>query len=133
MALTKDMQILVVDDMESYRVMMVDCLKKIGFINIDQAENGVAAWEKISQRAGKPTQFKLVISDMHMPQCNGLELLKAIKEQEVTRSIYFLMVSTENESEVIIKAIELGASNYVLKPYNKDTIAEKIGAIFKHK
>lgn len=125
------MQILVVDDMESYRVMMIDCLKKIGFINIDQADNGVSAWEKISSRAGKGNQFKLVISDMHMPQCNGLELLRAIKEQEVTRNIYFLMVSTENESEVIIKAIELGASNYVLKPYNKDTIAEKLSSIFK--
>lgn len=131
MSLTKDMQILVVDDMESYRVMMTDCLKKIGFVNIDQAENGVDAWEKISARAGKESQFKLVISDMHMPQCNGLELLKAIKDQTVTRAIYFLMVSTENESDVIMKAIELGASNYVLKPYNKDTIAEKLSAIFK--
>ena len=68
---------------------------------------------------------------MHMPQCNGLELLKAIKDEDKTKGIDFLMVSTENESEVIIKAIELGASNYILKPYNKETIEEKINSIYK--
>ena len=124
-------EILIVDDMESYRTMMRDCLVEIGFKNLADAENGVDAWAKISERAGKDNQFDLVVCDMHMPQCNGLELLKAIKQQEPTKEINFLMVSTENESEVIIKAIELGASNYILKPYNKETIEEKINSIYK--
>jgi two-component system chemotaxis response regulator CheY len=101
-------------------------LKELGFTNIDEAEDGVAALQKLK---GEP--FDFVVSDWNMPNMTGIDLLKAIRADAALKHLPVLMVTAEAKKENIIEAAKAGASGYVVKPFTAATLDEKLTKIFK--
>ena len=129
-SLPPTLKILVVDDMPSVRDMVKTTLGAFGFKNVMEASDGTEAWEMIVAEAQANEPFELIVSDINMPKCNGLKLLKMIRANGTFKEVPVLMVSTESETDVIMSAIEAGANNYILKPFTKEIMKEKLIAIF---
>lgn len=119
------MKILVVDDFSTMRRIVKNILKQIGFSNIDEAEDGNNALLKLKQE-----KFDMVVSDWNMPNMTGLDLLKAIRADNVINSMPVLMVTAEAKKENVMEAIQAGVNNYVVKPFTADTLKDKIEKIF---
>jgi two-component system chemotaxis response regulator CheY len=127
---------LVVDDFSTMRRIISGLLREIGFKKILEAENGRDALRQmeLSVEAGDAIHF--VLSDVNMPEMNGFQLLEAIKAkpaEDAVRKIPVLLVTAEGRKEDIIRAAQLGASGYVVKPFNKETLADKIHLALKHR
>jgi two-component system chemotaxis response regulator CheY len=116
---------LVVDDFSTMRRIVRNLLKELGFLNVQEAEDGVEALAKL--RAG---EFDFVVSDWNMPNMTGLELLQAIRADEKLKHLPVLMVTAEAKKENIILAAQAGASGYVVKPFTAATLDEKLKKIF---
>lgn len=121
-----NMKILVVDDMVTMRKIVKNILKQLGFANVDEAENGQEALQKL--RSGT---FGFVVSDWNMPVMTGIDLLRAIRADEQLKAIPVLMVTAEAQQSNLIEAVQAGVSNYIVKPFTAETMQEKIGKIFK--
>ena len=122
----KNMKFLVVDDFSTMRRIVRDLLKELGFTNVDEAEDGVAALGKL-----KGGNFEFVVSDWNMPNMTGLELLKAIRADASLKHLPVLMVTAEAKKENIIEAAQAGASGYVVKPFTAATLEEKLNKVFE--
>lgn len=101
-------------------------LKEMGCLNADEAEDGVVALRML-----KASKFDFVVSDINMPNVNGFELLKAIKADESLKSLPVLMVTAEARKEDIVLAAQSGASGYIVKPFTKATLEEKVNKIIQ--
>ncbi len=121
------MKILVVDDMSSMRRIIKNTLKQLGYPNVEEAEDGQKALEMVRKET-----FDLVISDWNMPNMNGLDLLKSIRQDPKLSVMPVLMVTTEAEMDHILEAIRSGVNSYILKPFTAETMKEKIDKVFKH-
>ena len=121
------MQILVVDDFSTMRRIVRNLLKELGYVNIDEAEDGAAALSKL-----KRDKFDFVVSDWNMPNMTGIELLKAIRADEALKHLPVLMITAEARKENIIEAAQAGASGYIVKPFTAATLDEKIEKVFKN-
>ena len=115
---------LIVDDFSTMRRIVRNLLKEIGFNNAEEAEDGVIALAML-----KATKFDFVVSDINMPNMNGFELLKAVKADESLRHLPVLMVTAEARKEDIVMAAQNGAAGYIVKPFTKATLEEKIQRI----
>lgn len=124
---------LVVDDIASLREALSGCLRKLGFNQITSAFDGKDAWEKLKAKADEGQPYELIFSDINMPHCHGIDLVKLIRSSEVYTDTPIIMVSTENEVGIIMDAIEAGADNYILKPFTPDTVKAKIVETAKKK
>lgn len=122
----KNMKFLVVDDFSTMRRIVRNLLKELGFNNADEAEDGVAALQKLRNGG-----FDFVVSDWNMPNMTGLELLKAIRADDSLKHLPVLMVTAEAKKENIIEAAQAGASGYVVKPFTAATLEEKLNKIFE--
>ncbi|MBI5315328.1 MAG: chemotaxis response regulator CheY [Nitrospirae bacterium] len=120
------MKILVVDDMSTMRRIVKNIMKQLGFANVEEAENGQDALDKL-----KADTFGFVISDWNMPVMTGIQLLRAIRADEKLKAIPVLMVTAEAQKENLIEAIQAGVSNYIVKPFTAEVLQEKMGKIFK--
>ncbi len=120
-----NMKILVVDDMSTMRRIVKNILKQLGFSNMDEAENGQEALQKL-----RADTFGFVVSDWNMPVMPGIEMLRAIRADEKLKHIPVLMVTAEAQKENLIEAIQAGVNNYVVKPFTAETMQEKINKIF---
>ncbi len=118
------MKILLVDDSSTMRRIQKNTLAKIGYTEVDEAEDGEEAFKKISQ-----TAYEVVLMDWNMPIMNGLDCLKKVKGNDATKNVPVIMVTSESEKSRIIEAIQAGAANYVVKPFQPDTLKEKILAV----
>lgn len=123
--------ILVVDDMAAMRMRISNQIKGFGFDNIEQAENGKVAFDMLEDRHKEGTPFKLIVSDWNMPEMSGIELLQKIRGTFHHKNLPFLMVTAEGEKEQVIKAVQLGVSDYVIKPVNKESLQKKIENVWK--
>ncbi|HLR81681.1 MAG TPA: chemotaxis response regulator CheY [Paenalcaligenes sp.] len=123
---SKNIKILVVDDFPTMRRIIRNLLKDLGYENVDEAEDGAIALEKL--RNG---QFDFVVSDWNMPNMDGLELLKTIRNDETLAEMPVLMVTAEAKRDNIIAAAQAGANGYVVKPFTAATLEEKLDAIFE--
>jgi two-component system chemotaxis response regulator CheY len=121
-----NMKILVVDDMSTMRRIVKNIMKQLGFANVEEAENGQDALDKL-----KADTFGFVISDWNMPVMTGIQLLRAIRADEQLKAIPVLMVTAEAQKENLIEAIQAGVSNYIVKPFTAEVLQEKMGKIFK--
>jgi two-component system chemotaxis response regulator CheY len=121
-----NINVLVVDDFSTMRRIVKNLLKQIGFVNIDEAEDGQDAYKKLKSR-----RYDLVISDWNMPNLDGLGLLKKIREDEELKDIPILMVTAEAEKDKVITAIKAGVNNYIVKPFTGEVLREKIEKIFE--
>lgn len=122
----KNMSILVVDDFPTMRRIVRSLLKELGFENVEEAEDGQEALTKL--RAGG---FEFVVSDWNMPNLDGLEMLKEIRQDSKLSSLPVLMVTAEAKKENIIAAAQAGANGYVVKPFTAATLEEKLNKIFE--
>jgi len=122
----KNIHILVVDDFPTMRRIVRNLLKDLGFENVDEAEDGVQALEKL-----RVAKFDLVVSDWNMPNMDGLTLLQNIRADAALASLPVLMVTAEAKKENIIAAAQAGANGYVVKPFTAATLEEKLNKIFE--
>ena len=121
-----DMKFLIVDDFSTMRRIVRGLLKEIGYNNAEEAEDGAAALQVL-----KNGRFDFVVSDINMPNMNGFELLKAIKSDDSLKHIPVLMVTAEARKEDIVLAAQTGASGYIVKPFTKATLEEKVQKIMQ--
>jgi len=122
----KSIKILVVDDFPTMRRIVRNLLKELGFENVDEAEDGQVALDKL--RGGN---FEFVVSDWNMPNLDGLEMLKQIRADPTMAKLPVLMVTAEAKKENIVAAAQAGASGYVVKPFTAATLEEKLNKIFE--
>ncbi len=113
--------ILIVDDYKTMLRIVRNLLKQINFHNVDEASDGSEALEKL--RAG---DFGLVISDWNMAPMTGLELLQEVRADPRLRATPFIMITAESKTENVIAAKQAGVSNYIVKPFNAETLQAKI-------
>lgn len=125
MALDFGMKILVVDDFSTMRRIIKNILKQIGFLNVDEAENGEIALAKIGDG-----NYDFVISDWNMPEMTGIELLKRVRANDATKDLPFLMVTAEAKKENVVEAVKAGVNNYIVKPFTAEILQDKISKIF---
>jgi len=121
-----DIKFLVVDDFSTMRRIVRNLLKELGFSNVEEAEDGVNALQKLAA-----ADFDFVVSDWNMPNMDGLELLKRIRADERLKSLPVLMITAEAKKENIIAAAQAGASGYIVKPFTASTLDEKLSKIFQ--
>jgi two-component system chemotaxis response regulator CheY len=113
---------LVVDDSRAVRMILAKTLKELGF-EVREAANGREALEVIE---AEKTAVTLVLADWNMPEINGLELLKRLRQQPELSSLVVVMVTTETELDQMAAALEAGANEYVMKPFTKEILVEKL-------
>jgi len=124
--MTTDMKFLIVDDFSTMRRIVRNLLKEIGYTNADEAEDGAAALAKLKGGA-----FDFVVSDINMPNMNGFELLSQIKSDGAIKHLPVLMVTAEAKKEDIVMAAQAGAAGYIVKPFTKATLEEKVNKIIE--
>ncbi len=124
MAVDKKMPILVIDDYNTMRRIVRNLLKQLGFDNVDEAADGAEAFAKLQE---KP--FSLVISDWNMEPMSGMELLKKVRADEKLKGLPFIMVTAESKPENVIAAKQAGVSNYIVKPFNAETLKTKMSSV----
>lgn len=121
-----DPRFLIVDDFSTMRRIVRNLLKEIGYHNAEEAEDGAVALSML-----KATKYDFVVSDINMPNMNGFELLKNIRAEESLKTIPVLMVTAEAKKEDIVMAAQNGASGYIVKPFTKATLEEKVQKILQ--
>jgi two-component system chemotaxis response regulator CheY len=126
MSSLNEMKFLIVDDFSTMRRIVRGLLKEMGCNNADEAEDGAVALNML-----KAQRFDFVVSDINMPNMNGFDLLKAIKADESLRHLPVLMVTAEARKEDIILAAQSGAAGYIVKPFTKATLEEKVQKILQ--
>lgn len=119
------MKILLVDDSSTMRRIQSNTLNSLGYNDLVQAEDGADALNKLKSNP----DVKLVLLDWNMPNMNGLDCLKNIKANPETNHIPVMMVTSEAEKTRIIEAVQAGATNYLVKPFDADALKAKIQAI----
>ena len=124
--MSADIKFLVVDDFSTMRRIVRNLLKEVGYSNVDEAEDGAIAIGKL-----KNTKFDFVVSDINMPNMNGFELLRQIRADAQLKNIPVLLVTAEAKKEDIINAAQCGASGYIVKPFTKATLEEKLVKIIE--
>ncbi len=124
--MANDLRFLIVDDFSTMRRIVRNLLKECGHTEADEAEDGVVALNKL--RASK---FDFVVSDINMPNMNGFQLLTEIKKDEKLKHLPVLMVTAEARKEDIVLAAQGGAAGYIVKPFTKATLEDKVSAILK--
>jgi len=120
------LKFLVVDDFSTMRRIVRNLLKELGFANIDEAEDGAVALQKL-QGGG----FDFVVSDWNMPNMDGLTLLQKVRADAALKHLPVLMITAEAKKENIIAAAQSGASGYIVKPFTAATLNEKLVKIFE--
>ena len=121
-----NMKFLVVDDFSTMRRIVRNLLKELGFTNVQEAEDGVDALNKL-----RSEKFDFVVSDWNMPNMTGIDLLRNIRGDAELKHLPVLMVTAEAKKENIIEAAQAGASGYVVKPFTAATLDEKLKKIFE--
>lgn len=122
----KNLKILVVDDFPTMRRIIRNLLKELGFENVDEAEDGAVALEKLRNGG-----FQFVVSDWNMPNMDGLAMLQSIRADAAMAALPVLMVTAEAKKENIVAAAQAGANGYVVKPFTAATLEEKLNKIFE--
>ena len=117
---------LVVDDFSTMRRIVRNLLKELGYTNVDEAEDGAMALNKL-----RSEQYDFVVSDWNMPVMDGLTMLQEIRKDPTLSKLPVLMVTAEAKKENIVAAAQAGANGYVVKPFTAATLDEKLAKIFE--
>ena len=119
---------LVVDDSRAMRMILARTLREVGY-EVREAANGREALKAIAE---EKNAVKLALVDWNMPEINGLELLQRIRENPELSSLRVIMVTTETDLDQMAAALEAGANEYVMKPFTKDILLEKLDLVGIH-
>jgi two-component system chemotaxis response regulator CheY len=124
MAVDMNMNVLIVDDYKTMLRIIENLLKQLGFKNVHQATDGSMALKVLRE-----TPIGLVISDWNMQPMTGLQLLKEVRADNALKATPFIMITAESKTENVIAAKEAGVNNYIVKPFNAETLKQKISAV----
>ena len=125
MAVDKDMNVLIVDDYNTMLRIIKNLLKQLGFNNVDEATDGAMAFEKVQAKT-----YGLIISDWNMEPMTGLDFLKAVRSSDAAyKDTPFIMVTAESKTENVVMAKQAGVNNYIVKPFNAETLKGKMAAV----
>ncbi len=124
MAVNKEMAILVVDDYKTMLRIIRNLLKQLDFSNVDEATDGAEALQKLRDK-----DYGLVISDWNMEPMTGLQLVREVRSDKKLKTLPFIMVTAESKTENVVAAKEAGVSNYIVKPFNAETLKQKIVSV----
>lgn len=122
---------LVVDDFATMRKIIKKVLTELGYTNIEEAEDGKPALQFLQQAIERGNPFDVVISDWNMPGMSGLDLLKACRADGKLKNLPFMLVTAESEQKNILEAAKAGVSDYVVKPFNSQTLKAKLEKIYQ--
>ncbi|MCX5900075.1 MAG: chemotaxis response regulator CheY [Proteobacteria bacterium] len=125
MPANKNMKILVVDDFQTMRRIIRNYLRQLGFNNVEEAEDGDVALEKLNEG-----QFDFVITDWNMPKMTGIDLLKKMRAENNFKNIPVLIITAEAEKENVVQAAQAGVNDYIVKPFTPEVLQAKIEKIF---
>jgi two-component system chemotaxis response regulator CheY len=125
MAVDMNMNVLVVDDYKTMLRILRNLLKQLNFTNVVEATDGGQALEKLNSE----DNFGLIISDWNMEPMTGIELLRKVRGDAKLKHLPFIMVTAESKSENVIAAKEAGVSNYIVKPFNAETLKSKMVSV----
>ncbi|MFZ5763239.1 MAG: response regulator [Thermodesulfobacteriota bacterium] len=125
MAANPNMKILIVDDFATMRRIVKNILTQLGYKNVIEADDGTTALDVL-----KTEKIDLIISDWNMPKMTGLDLLKAVRGDASMANTPFIMVTAEAQQDNIILAVKAKVSQYIVKPFTAETLAEKLQKIF---
>ena len=120
------MRFLIVDDSSTMRRIVINTLNKLGYKECHEAGNGREGMDKLSV-----TQVDMVITDWNMPEMSGIDFIRAVRANEITRKLPILMMTTNAAEDDIVEAMKAGVNNCVVKPFTPDTIKEKIEAALR--
>lgn len=120
-----NMKILVVDDFATMRRIVKNILVQLGYKNIVEADDGTTALDVL-----KSEKIDLIVCDWNMPKMTGIDLLRTVRADAVTSKIPFIMVTAEAQQDNIILAVKAKVSQYIVKPFTAETMAEKINKVF---
>ena len=121
------LDVLIVDDYKTMLRIIRNLLKQIGFENVDEAADGTEALGKLRAK-----RYGLVISDWNMSPMTGLELLQAVRADAKLATLPFIMITAESKTENVVAAKQAGVSNYIVKPFNAETLQGKIEKVLCH-
>ena len=124
MAVDKSMNILIVDDYKTMLRIIRNLLNQLSFSNVQEAADGAAALDKL-----RDGSFGLVISDWNMEPMTGLQLLREVRADDRLKSLPFVMITAESKTENVVAAKEAGVSNYIVKPFNAETLKSKLVSV----
>lgn len=118
------MKILIVEDSPTMRRIVKNTLKRIGYEDVEEAEDGVEALAALGN-----ADIEFIITDWNMPKMNGLDFTKRVKANEKYKDVPILMVTTRSVEQDVLEAFEAGAASYIVKPFTPDVLKEKIDSI----
>ncbi len=124
MSVNKDMNILIVDDYKTMLRIIRNLLSQLGFANVDEATDGTMALGMFKEK-----EYDLIISDWNMEPMSGLDLLKNIRTGTRNPKVPFIMITAESKTENVIVAKQAGVNNYIVKPFNAETLKNKLMAV----
>jgi len=124
MALDSNLSILIVDDYKTMLRIIRNLLKQLSFTNVDEASDGSEALAKLRDK-----DYGLVISDWNMQPMTGLDLLREVRADAALKHLPFIMITAESKAENVVAAKEAGVNNYIVKPFNAETLKAKITSV----
>ena len=124
MAVEKNMPILGVDDYKTMLRIIRNLLNQLNFTNVHEAHDGSSALAKLREN-----KFGLVVSDWNMESMTGLQLLREVRADASLKNTPFIMVTAESKTENVVAAKEAGVSNYIVKPFNAETLKTKLVSV----
>lgn len=126
MSVDKSMNILVVDDFPTMRRIIENLLKQLGFTNVEHGSDGSNALKTLRESDKK---FGLIISDWNMEPMTGFQLLKEVRADEALKATPFVLITAESKTENVIAAKQAGVNNYIVKPFNAETLKQKLSTV----
>lgn len=135
MSIDLPLKVLIVDDMSAIRDALIECLGEIGLDLIYEAVDGNDATSIANEHAEseEDTAFDIIFSDINMPNCNGIEFLTRMRDTNHYSATPIIMVTTENEAATVLEAIESGADEYIIKPFDTEIVEKKLTAVLQKK
>lgn len=118
------MKVLIVDDYKTMLRILRNLLRQLSFSNIEEATDGTMALQMLRDQ-----KFGLVISDWNMEPMTGIQLLREVRADDTLKHLPFIMITAESKSENVIAAKEAGVSNYIVKPFNAETLKTKLTSV----
>jgi two-component system chemotaxis response regulator CheY len=121
---------LVADDTKTIRTLLKEILNKLGYRDVHEAEDGNEALRMMKEEAEKNAPFTFLIVDWNMPGLTGLDLLEIRNADKRFKDVPFLMVTIESERDYVLRAVAMGVSDFIVKPFSENTIKTKMQSIW---
>jgi len=125
-----DSRILIIDDLATMRHLIKKTLSDLGYKNLLDAENGERAWKVLEDSHSSGSSIQLIIADWNMPELTGIDLLRRVRGHQGMHTTPFIMVTCEGEQENIMKAVDAGVSNYIIKPFAPKLLKDKLTQVW---